>query len=114
MNYLSNFISYLGMKKGVLANMLMFAVAITIMCISQSVLAAGGLGSLDKATTALQDILSWLKVFVVVASVLYVTYLVVMAIAEKKSWSDVMMGLVYCAIAGGVVMGGEWATTLWD
>lgn len=75
---------------------------------------ADGLASLDKATTALQDILSWLKVFVVVASVLYITYMVVMAIAEKKSWSDVMMGLVYCAIAGGVVMGGEWASELWN
>lgn len=75
---------------------------------------ADGLASLEKATTALQDILSWLKVFVVVASVLYITYLVVMAIAEKKSWSDVMMGLVYCAIAGGVVMGGEWASELWN
>ncbi|HGJ5854445.1 TrbC/VirB2 family protein [Arsenophonus nasoniae] len=74
--------------------------------------ASGGLDSLDKATNALKDILSWLKGFVVVASILYIVYLVVMAIAEKKAWSDVTMGLVYCAIAGGVVMGGEWATTL--
>lgn len=74
--------------------------------------ANGGLDSLDKATNALKDILSWLKGFVVVASILYIVYLVVMAIAEKKAWSDVTMGLVYCAIAGGVVMGGEWATTL--
>lgn len=111
-----SYLSVLGfkMKKGAVANTLMFVFAFAVMCIAQPVFAAGGLGSLDKATNALQDILSWLKVFVVVASILYITYLVVMAIAEKKAWSDVMMGLVYCAIAGGVVMGGEWATTLWD
>lgn len=80
---------------------------------SDFALAQGGLASLDKATNALEDILSWLKVFVVVGSLLYITYLVVMAIAEKKAWSDVMMGLAYCAIAGGVVTAGEWAAGIW-
>lgn len=102
------------MKQGAFSRYVMLVLAMTVMCIAQPVLAAGGLGSLDKATTALQDILDWLKVFVVVAAILYITYLVVMAIAEKKSWSDVLMGLGYCAIAGGVTFGGAWATTLWD
>lgn len=87
---------------------------VSVLFVEPALAQSGGLGSLDKSTDALKDILSWLKVFVVSASLLYITYLVVMAIAEKKAWSDVMMGLAYCAIAGGVVMGGEWATQLWD
>lgn len=74
--------------------------------------AYAGLASLDKSTDALDQILTWLHTFVIAGSLLYITYLVVMAIAEKKAWSDVMMGLAYCAIAGGVVMGGTWATGL--
>lgn len=75
--------------------------------------AYAGLAALEKSTDALDQIKTWLHGFVVVGSLVYITYLVVMAIAEKKAWSDVMMGLGYCAIAGGVVMGGTWATELW-
>lgn len=76
--------------------------------------AAGGLESLDKATDALNDIMDWLFVFVGVGALVYIIYLVAMALMEKKSWNDVIMGGVYCAVAGGIVYAGKWALTLWD
>lgn len=88
----------------------MFALAL-LFFISEPAFA--GLGSLEKGTTAIEDIGSWLQKFTIAGSLVYITYLVVMALAEKKAWSDVMMGLGYCAIAGGVVMAGTWATELW-
>ncbi|MEG7664985.1 TrbC/VirB2 family protein [Hafnia paralvei] len=82
--------------------------------LSEPALAAGGLGNLDKATDALEEVKTWLFGFVGVASLVYITYLVGMALAEKKQWNEVMMGIGYCALAGGALGLGNWALTLWD
>lgn len=93
-----------------LALLLLFA----IIFISEPVLAAGGLSNLNKATDALEKIKIWVFGLAGVAALLYMVYLVLMAFAEKKSWNDVMMALAYCAIAGGSLMAGNWALSLWD
>lgn len=90
-------------------NLFLFAFTIAIFAISNPALAAGGLGSLDKATDALQSIVDWLYIFIGVGAVLYLVWLVGMALFERKQWSDVGMGIGYCAIAGGVVMCADWA-----
>lgn len=93
----------------------LFIAFILFACVlSEPALAAGGLGNLDKATDAIDEIKTWFFGFVGAAAILYMVYLVGMALAEKRQWNDVMMGLGYCAIAGGVVMAGNWALTLWD
>lgn len=73
-------------------------------------LAAGG--GLPAATNALTDIKVWLYSFAGIAAVVYLIYNIVMAFMERKSWGDVGMALAYCALAGGSVMGGEWALSL--
>ncbi|CQQ96792.1 TrbC/VIRB2 family [Yersinia enterocolitica] len=99
-------------NKDTVINLFMFAFIFFVFAFANPALAAGGLGNLDKATDALQEIADWLYIFVGVGAVLYIIYLVGMALFEKKQWSDVGMGLGYCAIAGGIVMGADWAIGL--
>ncbi|HED3891540.1 TPA: conjugal transfer protein [Morganella morganii] len=44
----------------------------------------------------------------------YLLYLVVMTFMERKQWSDVGMGLVYCAGAGGILLAGNYFVGMWD
>ncbi|MCE5165620.1 TrbC/VirB2 family protein [Plesiomonas sp. PI-19] len=73
-------------------------------------LAAGG--GLPAATNALTDIKVWLYSFVGIAAIVYLLYNILMALGERKNWSDVGMALGYCALAGGALIGGEWALGL--
>lgn len=93
---------------------LILSLLFTIILISEPAFAAGGLGNLNKATDALEEIKTWVFSLACVAALLYMVYLVVMAFAEKKSWNDVMMALAYCAIAGGSLIAGNWALSMWD
>ncbi|AJI85177.1 trbC/VIRB2 family protein (plasmid) [Yersinia frederiksenii Y225] len=93
---------------------LVLSLLFTIILISEPAFAAGGLGNLNKSTDALEEIKTWLFGIAGVSALIYMVYLVVMAFAEKKSWNDVMMALVYCAVAGGCLMAGNWALSMWD
>lgn len=82
---------------------------IALCAVAMPVFAAGGLqAGTDAATT----IKTWLYGFVGVCAFIYLLYNVLMALAERKQWSDVGMALVYCSIAGGALAGGEWAMSL--
>ncbi len=78
-------------------------------CLLSSLCFAGGL---DSATDALSEIKTWLFGFVGLSALVYLLYMVLMAFLERKSWSEVALALVYCAIAGGAVVGGTWALGL--
>lgn len=71
-------------------------------------------GGLDAATSALTDIKTWLFTFVGIAALVYLLYCCGMAFAERKTWSEVGMALIYCALAGGAVVGGTWALDLFQ
>jgi type IV secretory pathway VirB2 component (pilin) len=67
------------------------------------------LGGLQKATTTAQDVTTGVYAFVGACAGLYLLYLCIMAFMERKQWSDVFMGVVHVAIAGGSVVLGAWA-----
>lgn len=73
---------------------------------------AGASGGLTKASTAAEEIKTALFTFMGAAAFIYVMYLMVMAFAEKKQWSDVGMGVVHVAVAGSVLGLVGWAWTL--
>ncbi|WP_258086636.1 TrbC/VirB2 family protein [Xenorhabdus bovienii] len=98
------------MNKDSIINFFMFAFAFVIF--TNPALAAGGLGNLNKATDGLQEIADWLYIFVGVGAVLYMIWLVGMALFEQKQWTQVAIGLGHCAMAGGVVLGADWALGL--
>ncbi|WHT81965.1 TrbC/VirB2 family protein [Providencia rettgeri] len=93
-------------------NLFLLTLAIAMLAMANPALAAGGLDNLNKATDALQELVDWLYIFVGVGAILYLTWLVIMALMEKKQWSDVFMGIGYCAVAGGIVMAGDWGLEL--
>lgn len=99
-------------NKDTIINLFMFTFALFVFAFANPALASGGLSNLNKATDALQEIVDWLYVFVGVGAILYLTWLVVMALLEKKQWSDVFVGIGYCAAAGGIVMAGDWGLEL--
>jgi hypothetical protein len=73
-------------------------------------LAAGGL---DEATNQANEIKTWAYGFLGVCVFIYLIYLVVMALLEKKQWGDVLVGVGYVALAGAIVVLGEWAWSVW-
>lgn len=77
-------------------------------CLFMASIAYAG-GGLDAATNALTEIKVWLFTFVGVAALVYLLYMVLMVLMEKKLWSDVAAALGYCACAGGALVAGAWA-----
>jgi hypothetical protein len=88
------------------------ATAFAIAVVTASAHAAGAAGGLTKASTAADEIKTALFTFMGAAAFIYVMYLMVMAFAEKKQWSDVGMGVVHVAVAGSVLGLVGWAWTL--
>lgn len=64
---------------------------------------------LQKANTAMEDIKTWAYSILGIGIFLYLMYNIIMALLNKGTWADVLMGLVYSALAGGVLVGGAWA-----
>lgn len=69
---------------------------------------------LQKANTALESIKTWAYGILGIGIFLYIMYHVVMALMNKGSWADVMMAVVYSAVAGGVLALGEWAWSIFS
>lgn len=99
-----------AINKDTFINLFMFAFAFFIF--ANPALAAGGLGNLNKATDALQELVDWMYILVGIGALGYLIYLCIMAFMEKKQWSDVGMGVVYCSVAGAIVMLGDWGLGL--
>jgi len=72
--------------------------------------ASGGLG---KATAAANEWKTWAYSFLGVVVFLYLMYHVVMALMDKETWNDVLMALGKVAAAGGVLLAGGWAWSIW-
>ncbi|VVN22278.1 hypothetical protein PS623_04352 [Pseudomonas fluorescens] len=86
------------------------AIGIAALFSTQLALAAGGL---DAATSEMNEIKTWAYGFLGVVALCYLLYNVFMAMIDRKSWGDVTMALGYVAIAGAVIVLGEWAWAIW-
>ena len=71
-------------------------------------------GGLQSGTDALTQIKTWLFAFVCLSALVYLLYMVLMALTGRKQWGDVAMALVHCALAGGTLAGGTWAVSLYQ
>ncbi|WP_025154768.1 hypothetical protein [Morganella morganii] len=103
-------------NKDALINFMLIAAAFILLIAAQPAIAAGGggLDNLYKSNDIAGDLNVWLNSFAAIVALGYLLYLVVMTFMERKQWSDVGMGLVYCAAAGGVLMAGEYMLGMWD
>lgn len=88
----------------------------------QAVIAAVGMfffnfafaaAGLVEASNQIKEIKEWAYAFLGIVVFVYLIYLVIMALLDKKQWADVLQGLMYVALAGGIVVGGEWAWSIW-
>ncbi|NMZ71322.1 conjugal transfer protein [Pseudomonas peli] len=70
-------------------------------------------GGLDEATNQANEIKTWAYGFLGVGVFIYLIYLVVMALLDRKQWADVLVGVGYVAIAGAIIVVGEWAWSIW-
>lgn len=89
--------------------MFSFALLVAFCFGSQALAQKGGLAGIDDGTKMLKEIFSKGKLFVIAVACVYFLYLVIMAFLERKSWTDVLMGLFYCIIAGGAALLADWA-----
>jgi hypothetical protein len=76
-----------------------------LMFLSNMVLAQGGL---DQATDAASDFQVWFFTFLGVVATIYMSYQVMLAMAEKQQWSDVLS-----ALGKVVLLGGSPALAIW-
>lgn len=79
-----------------------------------AVAGGGGMGGLQTATTTATSIRDGLFTFVGVCAAIYLIYLAAMAKADKKTWGDFGMGVVYVAIAGASIVLASWAWNLFQ
>lgn len=68
---------------------------------------------LQKANTAIEEIKTWAYAILGIGIFIYIMYHIVMALLNKGQWSDVLMAVVYSAIAGAAIALGEWAWSIW-
>lgn len=73
-------------------------------------MAAGGL---NVGTTEANSWKTWLYGILGVICLIYLVWLCIQAMWEKKQWSDVGWGLVHVAACGGIVAAGTYAWSLW-
>ncbi|MEM8183595.1 TrbC/VirB2 family protein [Morganella morganii subsp. sibonii] len=101
-------------NKDAVINFVLIAAAFILLIAAQPALAAGGLDNLNKSNDLAQEILDWLNKLVPLFALCYLLYLIAMTFFEKKAWSDVGMGLAYCAGAGGALLAGNYFLGMWD
>lgn len=68
---------------------------------------------LDAATDEANEVKLWAYGFLGVLCFIYLIYLVVMTLLDKRQWGDVLQGVGYVALAGGIIVAGEWAWAIW-
>ena len=76
--------------------------------------AAGAAGGLTTAQTTATTVQTALFAFVGACAGIYLLYLGLMAWADKKTWADFGMGVVYVALVGGSVALATWAWALFS
>lgn len=70
---------------------------------------AQGLAGLNDATSLLEDVLTWIQGFVVVVACIYVIYIIIMVMVEKKDWMDFAKAVGWAIVAGGGASLVKWA-----
>ncbi len=73
-------------------------------------MAAGGL---DEGTQAVNDFRIWFYGFLGAGSLAYIGYNAGLAMFEKQQWNDVALAFGKVAVAGGSVIGADWAWSIW-
>ena len=68
---------------------------------------------LQTANTKLNEIKVWAYSILGIGIFLYIMYHIIMALMNKGQWSDVVMAVVYSAVAGAAIVLGEWAWSIW-
>ncbi|REC93322.1 hypothetical protein C8D72_3481 [Kushneria indalinina DSM 14324] len=61
----------------------------------------------------MDDFRVWAYGALAIGCLIYMLYQVSMALLQKQPWADVLMGLVYCAIAGGIMVAADFAWSIW-
>lgn len=77
--------------------------------LSNVIYAAG----LDSGTEVATNFRKWFYSLLGIGAGIYMIYLIIMAKANKKTWSDVGMGFVHCAVAGGAITGADFMFNIW-
>ncbi|MBI6621563.1 hypothetical protein YA0783_25070 [Pseudomonas corrugata] len=72
--------------------------------------AGGGLNAFNSEATSWK---TWGYSVLGIICMIYLMYNVVMAMWDKKQWSDVVMALVYTAAAGGILVAGAYMWAIW-
>lgn len=96
-----------------LARMKKYGHLLPLIAVCSLMLANPAYAGLAKADSALNEIKDWAYGILGIGIFLYIMYHIIMALLNKGQWSDVMMALVYSAIAGGAIALGEWAWSIW-
>lgn len=98
--------SYFGRLKKV-------AQLLPIVALCSLMFANPAFAGLQQANTALEEIKTWAYTILGIGIFLYIMYHIIMALLNKGQWSDVVMAVVYSAIAGAAIALGEWAWSIW-
>ena len=85
-------------------------IAMMLVLVCHPAIAAGGL---DEATNWVDEVAAWAYKLLGSAVFLYSTYMVIMALAEKKTWGDVGISIAKAAAAGGIVAAVTYAWSIW-
>lgn len=78
-----------------------------------SIPALGYAQGLQAGTDMADEFRIWAYGFLGIAVVIYMLYKVFMALISKESWADVMQGLGYCAVAGGIMVAADFMWSIW-
>lgn len=70
-------------------------------------------GGLDEGKQALDAFRIWAYSILAIICLIYIMYKVVMALFEKHQWADVVQGLIYCAVAGGIMAAADFFWSIW-
>lgn len=70
-------------------------------------------GGLDAGIQATSDLKSSAYKWLGVMAGGYIIFNILMAYLGRKGWGDVAMSVLYCAIAGGAILLGSYAWTIW-
>ena len=70
-------------------------------------------GGLAAGTDVADTVRVWAYGLLGVVVLIYMIYKVFRALFEKETWGDVAQGMVYCALAGGIMVGADYMWSIW-
>lgn len=106
-------INFYSLVVGHFARLKKYGQVLPMVALCSLMFADPAFAGLQKANTALEEIKTWAYTILGIGIFCYIMYHIVMALMNKGSWADVMMAVVYSAIAGASIALGEWAWSIW-